>query len=63
MVSKHTFWARTSPKQKKVTEASYFSSVLRVRDVYFGSRIRIFPSRIQGLEDNGSRIEIRIKEL
>ncbi len=29
-------------------------SVLRIRDVYTGSRIRIFPSRMQGQKDPGS---------
>jgi hypothetical protein len=36
--------------------------VLQIRDVYPGSRIRIFPSRNQGNKDSGSRIRIRIKE-
>jgi hypothetical protein len=36
-------------------------AVLRIRDVYPGSRIRIFPARIQGHKGSGSRI--RIKEL
>ncbi len=42
-----------------------FLSVLQIRDVYPGSRIRFFHlgSRIQGQKDSGSRILIRIKEL
>jgi hypothetical protein len=38
-----------------------FWAVLRIRDGYSGSRIRIYPSRIQGQKYSGSRI--RIKEL
>ncbi len=34
-------------------------AVLRIRDVYPGSRIRIFPARIQGHKDSGSRIRIK----
>jgi hypothetical protein len=38
--------------------------VLRIRNVYAGSRILIFPSRIPdpGQKDPGSRIRNRIKE-
>jgi hypothetical protein len=37
-------------------------TVFRIWDVYTGSRILIFPSRIQGQKDSESRIRIRIKE-
>ncbi len=50
-------------------DLSHFYPVLRIRDVYTGSRIRIFPSRISDpgsrvkkIPDPGSRIRIRIKE-
>jgi hypothetical protein len=37
--------------------------MLRILDVYTGSRIRIFPSRIPDPGPKRSRIRIRIKEL
>jgi hypothetical protein len=37
-------------------------AVVLIWDVYPRSRIRIFPSRIQGLKDAGSQIRIHIKE-
>jgi hypothetical protein len=37
------------------TNSYRIHSVLRIRDVYSGSRIRIFPSRIQAQRDPGSR--------
>jgi hypothetical protein len=43
----------------------YIPSVLRIRDVFSGSWIRIFypaPPRIQGRKDSGSRIRIHNKE-
>ncbi len=42
-----------------------FQAVLRIRNVYPGSQIRIFSSRIQdqkNIPDPGSRIRIRIKD-
>ncbi len=39
-----------------------FLLVLWIRDVYPGSRIRLFSSRIQGWQDSGFRIRSRIKE-
>jgi hypothetical protein len=41
-----------------------FVAVLRIRDVYPGSGIRIFRpgSRIKGKKPSGSRIQIRVKE-
>jgi hypothetical protein len=41
----------------------HLKSVLRIRDVYPGSRIRIFDPGVQGQKDYGSKIRIRIKEL
>jgi hypothetical protein len=38
-------------------EKQLSGSVLRIRDVYTGFRIRIFPSRIQGQKDPGSASE------
>jgi hypothetical protein len=50
------------PYSKKATVLRHKKAVLRIRDVYPGSRIRIFPARIQGQKGSGSRIRIK-KEL
>ncbi len=63
-------WGRDSDQLESCNKALNFTSeereyaVLQIRDVYPGSRIRIFPSRIPdpGSKDSGSRIRTRIKE-
>ena len=49
--------------RENLSEGLSLIPVLQIRDVYPGSRIRIFPSRIQGQKDSGSRIQIRIKRI
>jgi hypothetical protein len=59
-------WAITPDLFHPMSEAKevwkFSSPVLRIWDFYPRSPIRIFPSRIQGKKDSGSRIRIRIEE-
>jgi hypothetical protein len=49
------------PKKNITIQRLMLKAVLRIRDVYPGSWIRIFPSGIQGQTYSGSLIRIRTK--